>query len=386
MDGRFVPIQVRSVCLRTSSVILSPVSIISIKKRALPKTRVHSSGMPTAIDLFSGCGGLSLGLKKAGFKVIGAVDIEPRAVETYRMNHPEVNLWEKDISKLTVEEIKTELGIEKGELDLLAGCPPCQGFSSMRTKNGSRRIRDKRNDLIFDFLRLVKGLLPKTVMMENVPGLAENHRMGIFKSELRKLGYHFADDCPAVLNTALYGVPQRRRRMILLAGREGVIPIARPARKTKTVRQTIAHLKRPGRSGDPLHDLPEVRTPDIALKIALIPKDGGSRTDLPASAQLPCHRRYPEGFKDVYGRMKWDDVAPTITGGCSSPSKGRFLHPQQDRCITLREAALLQTFPRRYRFSMRGGKSSVSLMIGNALPPEFIRRQAKQIKQYLLSR
>ncbi|MDD4762006.1 MAG: DNA cytosine methyltransferase [Candidatus Pacebacteria bacterium] len=340
---------------------------------------------PTAVDLFSGCGGLTLGLKKAGFHVVGAVDIEPRAVKTYGMNHPEVTLWKSDIKKLTARKILKELGLRKGGLDLLAGCPPCQGFSSMRTLNGKKAVRDERNDLIFEFLRLVKGLRPKAVMMENVPGLIDNRRMEEFKKGLHGLGYELGRS-PTVLNTAHYGVPQRRRRMILMAGRGFSIPFAKPSRTPKTVEQTIRGLRPAGRSGDPLHDLPEAHTPDIEDRIASIPKDGGSRTDLCEERQLPCHRRFPGGFKDVYGRMRWKDVAPTITGGCASPSKGRFLHPEENRCITLREAALLQSFPKRYKFTLDGGKAAVALMIGNALPPEFIRRQAAQIKKELLHR
>jgi len=255
----------------------------------------------------------------------------------------------------------------------------------MRTLNGKKRIRDDRNDLIFDFLRLVKALHPKAVMMENVPGLIKNERMDAFKKQLRELGYELGES-PTVLNTAYYGVPQRRRRTILMAGRGFAVPFARPSRTPVTVRKAIADLKPAGRSGDPLHDLPEIRTPEIADKIASIPKDGGSRTDLGEKGQLPCHRRFPEGFKDVYGRMRWDDVSPTITGGCASPSKGRFLHPEENRCITLREAALLQSFPKRYKFNLEGGKSALALMIGNALPPEFIRRQAAQIKNQLVRR
>ena len=117
--------------------------------------------------------------------------------------------------------------------------------------------------------------------------------------------------------------------------------------------------------------------------IKLVPKNGGSRTDLPVRFHLECHKNFPEGFKDVYGRMSWGKVAPTITGGCVSPSKGRFLHPSQNRSITLREAALLQTFPANYFFSLKNGKQGVALMIGNALPPEFIKQHALAIKRSL---
>lgn len=338
---------------------------------------------PTAIDLFSGCGGLTLGLKQAGFKVIGAVEIDTLAAETYKENHPEVKIWEKDIRKLSGSQILRGLKIKKGELDLLAGCPPCQGFSSMRTLNGKKKIRDERNDLVFDYLRFVKSLLPKTVMMENVPGLAENYRMKFLKQKLEKLGYD-SNGSPLVTNTADYGVPQRRRRMILICSRVGKVVLPEKSEKRLTVRDVISNLPRPGGSGDLLHDFLEQRTPNVMEMIRRIPKNGGSRMDLPKRFHLDCHKRFPEGFKDVYGRMAWDDVSPTITGGCVSPSKGRFLHPSQNRAITLREAALLQTFPRNYYFSLNGGRQGVALMIGNALPPAFIKRHALAIKRTLL--
>ncbi len=344
----------------------------------------HSTQTLTAIDLFSGCGGLTQGLKNAGFTVIGAVDLVPLTVETYKMNHPEVTAWERDIKKLDAKEIKKTLKLRKGELDLLAGCPPCQGFSSIRTHNG-KEVIDDRNDLIFDFLRLVKELRPKTVMMENVPGLLDNIRMKQFKEELTEMGYEFGES-PTVLNVKEYGVPQSRRRMILLASRYGNISFAPKELKLKTVREAISHLKPHGKSGDPLHDLPEKRSPKILKMISKVPKNGGSRSDLDPKYHLPCHIRYPHGFKDVYGRMKWNAPSPTMTGGCISPSKGRFLHPEEDRAITLREAALLQSFPVDYRFSMRNGRAGVALMIGNALPPEFIKRQALQIKMHLLGK
>jgi DNA (cytosine-5)-methyltransferase 1 len=348
------------------------------------KKSLHSRKNLAAVDLFSGCGGLTVGLKQAGFQVRGAVEIDAVAAETYRDNHPEVKLWETDIRLVSGTEILKALACERGELDLLAGCPPCQGFSTMRTKNGKKRVRDKRNDLIFDYLRLVEEILPKAVMMENVPGLAEDRRMKIFTTALESLGYDL-NGTPVVLNAADHLVPQRRRRMILLCSRFGKIELPPKAKKRKTVRETIGKLPMPGRSGDPLHDLKDEREPRIMKMIERIPKNGGSRSELPPSMRLRCHKRFPNGFKDVYGRMRWEDVAPTITGGCINPSKGRFLHPSQNRSITLREAALLQTFPKSYRFSLSCGKYAAALMIGNALPPAFIKRHALAVKKSLIS-
>lgn len=338
---------------------------------------------PTAIDLFAGCGGLTVGLKQAGFSVLGAVEIDPLAVETYQSNHPRVKVWASDIRNLSASDLLQELQIQTGELDLLAGCPPCQGFSSIRTLNGSREIEDPRNDLVFDFLRFVEGLRPKAIMMENVPGLAVDTRMDWFWRELKRLGYTGEH---RVLDTANYGVPQRRRRMLLLAGKYGKLPFASPSRRRRTVRGAIGRLPQPGLSGDPLHDYPPIKHSErIKSIIRLIERDGGSRTDLPEEFQLPCHRR-SDGFKDVYGRMAWCEVAPTITRGCFNPSKGRFLHPEEDRAITLREAALLQSFPCRYFISLRGGRSGAAGLIGNALPPRFIKLHALCVKEYILNK
>ena len=338
-----------------------------------------SDGKPTAVDLFCGCGGLTVGLKRAGFRVLGAVDVDPLSVKTYKANHRDVTLWEKDIRELDPQELLDALGLKKGGLDLLAGCPPCQGFSTMRTLNGALMVDDPRNDLLLEFERFVEALRPRAVMMENVPGLADDKRFEAFLRKLKKLGYLGAH---RVLNAAEYGVPQRRRRLIYLAGMGMEIPFAEKSGRIKTVEDAIGGLPKAGQSGDPVHDMPENRTPKVLEVIRLIPKDGGSRRDLPEKFQLECHKRC-NGFKDVYGRMAWKEVAPTITGGCFNPSKGRFLHPEEDRAITMREAALLQGFPRRYKFPTTDNKSAVALMIGNALPPPFIAAHGRSIKRVL---
>ena len=330
---------------------------------------------PIAIDLFSGCGGLTLGLKQAGFNVIAAVDNDSLSVETYKANHPEVHVWVNDIRELKTLSIKRKLRLKKGELDLLAGCPPCQGFSTMTTLNGSRAIDDPRNDLLLEFQRFAEQLMPRAIMMENVPGLAKDKRFDRFCKRIRALGYVGEH---RVLNAADYGVPQRRRRLIYLAGYKTPIAFASPTPRKKTVKDAIAFLASAGSSGDPLHDFPENRSQKVIALIKKIPKDGGSRIDLPQEDQLDCHKKC-NGFKDVYGRMSWDDVAPTITSGCFNPSKGRFLHPEENRAISMREATLLQGFPFDYKFPEKAGKIALAQMIGNALPPEFIWRHASAI-------
>lgn len=340
---------------------------------------ISDGGMATAIDLFCGCGGLTLGLKAAGFRVLGAVDNDPVCLDTYRANHPEVRVWACDIRDLDASDLMEELGIRSGELDLLAGCPPCQGFSCMRTLNGGRKVHDPRNDLVLEFLRFVEGIRPKAVMMENVPGLADDERFEVFCNSMARLGYKGGY---RILDAVDYGVPQRRRRLIYLAGLGGRVPFAEPVEGRRSVRNAIGGLPKAGESGDPLHDLPERRSAKVMALIRRIPKDGGSRTDLPWEEQLECHKRC-KGFKDVYGRMAWDAPAPTITSGCFNPSKGRFLHPEEDRAITIREAALLQGFPMWYRFF--GSKTAMARMIGNALPPPFVEAHARRVREFIES-
>lgn len=322
---------------------------------------------------------MTLGLKRAGFRVIGAVDNDALSLESYRLNHPEVTVWNKNIRLLSVYDVMRTLGLEPGTLDLLAGCPPCQGFSTTRTLNGSRVIYDGRNDLVWDFFRFVKQLRPKAVLLENVPALASDTRFKRLCMLLGYLGYRWRHK---ILNAADYGVPQRRRRVFLLAGRNNLVRFPKRLRKRMTVRDAIDHLPEPGASGDPLHDVMEKRSERIMNMIRNIPKDGGSRVALGRDTQLACHRRC-DGFKDVYGRMAWENVAPTITAGCVNPSKGRFLHPVSDRAITLREAALLQSFPGDYRFALTRGKLAAASLIGNAMPPRMMEKIGAAVRKTL---
>lgn len=340
-----------------------------------PRTRRSS---PTAIDLFAGAGGLTSGLRRAGFKVLAAVEIDQRAIETFKANHRRVHLERKDIRRVDASAMMTALGLAGGDLDLLAGCPPCQGFSRLPTRNGDAQDGDERNDLVFDFVRFVDVFRPKAFMFENVPGLMRDGRFTQVRKKLEAFGYSVD---ARVLDANEYGVPQRRHRLIVLGSRGGVrVSHAQPSRKRPTVRDALMNLPEPGASGDPIHDIP-VRHADHVLRlIRAIPKNGGSRSQLPSTMQLACHRRIT-GFHDVYGRMSWDAPSPTITSGCVNPSKGRFLHPSQDRAITLREAAVLQGFPADYVFIPEHGKEAIASMIGNALPPPFIAAHARAIRR-----
>lgn len=335
-----------------------------------------------AIDLFAGGGGLSQGLKQAGFIVSAAVELEPAACATYSANHPGAVVFQNDIRKIKGEELLRTS--PTGKIDLIAACPPCQGFSSLTLKY---RRSDPRNELIFEFVRLVKEIKPATIMMENVPGLAKGAGSQLFElavKDLRALGYHLSHD---ILDVANFGVPQRRRRLVLLGCLRAPILIPKPThfrtpkageRPWLTVRDAIGSegkpvpLKRATKMGggsqvgwNVIRDLSEINIERLKAT-----RPGKSRASLPVELRPPCHKITDAGFSNVYGRMSWDEPSPTITGGCTTLSKGRFGHPSQLRTISVREAALLQTFPRDYRFET-SRMEKVCNIIGNALPPLF---------------
>ena len=336
----------------------------------------------TAVDLFCGLGGLSTGLEEAGFSVLGAVDVSDLAIEGYRANHPDTVVWHQNIRSLSPKTVMAALDLVPGQLDLLAACPPCQGFSTMRTLRRGTSVADRRNSLVAQFGRYAAAMQPRTLMLENVPGLEDEPGLHRLLKRLAQLGYSVTS---GVHDAADYGVPQRRKRFVLLAvlGDEPV-PFPDPIAGQLTVRDALSGLPTPTDSDDPLHNHGEKRTRRIQNLIAAIPRDEGGQRDLPRRRQLACHKR-TNGFFDVYGRMAWDRPAPTITSGCINPSKGRFLHPDQDRAITLREAALLQTFPPDYAIPLRAGKYKAADLIGNALPPAFVTSHARPLVDVLLA-
>lgn len=331
-----------------------------------------------SIDLFSGCGGLSEGLIQAGFEVKFAVDNNPYAIKAYKMNHSCSHVVQGDIRQITVDSIKRILG--DLPLHFLAGCPPCQGFSSIRRLNRKKNIDDQRNALILEYFRFLKGLNPYVFMMENVPGLADYYLFTYMISELKRSDYFIHYE---VLNMKDFGIPQRRKRLILVGSRLGPIDVVRTTGEKATVRDIIGNIEPVSITEDPVHKIKANHGNRITKMISLLPKNGGSRTDLPAEYLLACHSRKNVGFNDVYGRLRWDDYSTTITGGCLNPSKGRFLHPEEDRCITPREAALLQSFPRHYKFPTDIAKPELALLIGNSLPPKFSYIQSKNVKEHL---
>lgn len=332
----------------------------------------------TAVDLFSGCGGLSTGVVRAGFEMIAAIEFDRYAAKAYAANHATTHLYNQDIKSIDINEIRNSL--DGRRLHLLAGCPPCQGFSAVRRLNRSIAVEDERNSLILEYLRFIEELDPITIMMENVPSIINYNLFELVKDRLINLGYHLDYK---VVNMEDYGVPQRRKRFVMLGSKIGKLNVVNGDKQKRTVRDAIGGLENTKYTLDVAHQIYPRHTTKIQSMIEQIPLDGGSRKDLPSEYTLECHKKEGVGFNDVYGRLKWDAVSSTITGGCLNPSKGRFLHPQEHRCITAREAALLQTFPLDYNFPESIPKTNIALMIGNALPPVFSQIQSAKIFAHL---
>lgn len=339
------------------------------------------------VDLFCGIGGLSYGMKTAGLHVLAGFDLDHTCQYAYETNTGGKFIY-KNIKDVTAEDIKGRYS--KDSIKVLAGCAPCQPFSSYAFKN---KIKDENKyDLLYEFGRLVQEILPDVVTMENVPSIGSFKLKPVltdFIKSLESLDYHVMTKvvyCPD------YGIPQTRKRLVLLASRMGEIKLISPTHKKEeylTVRNTISHLE-PLRAGekskkDPLHRSRNL-SPLNLLRIKSTPPNG-SWKDWDESLQLDCHKKDSgKSFGSVYGRMSWDQPSPTMTTQCTGLGNGRFGHPEQDRAITVREAALLQTFPIEYIFFRNEKEISLSTAaryIGNAVPPRLGEIVAQSIIQHL---
>ena len=341
---------------------------------------------PVAIDLFAGAGGLTLGLSRAGFDVRVAVEQRTAAAQTYKLNNPSSRVFAADIRTLSAQDIEDAAGTS---IDLLAACPPCQGFTSLTSK---WRRDDPRNALVSEVARLTRGLSPRVVMLENVPRLVESSAgrasFDVLVSEFEAMGYGVSW---FVADAVQFGTAQHRRRLIMYAAQELIEP---PSQKhsvhARTVRQCIGHLGEPtsfsrerisaNATLNSWHVVRNIGPLNLArLKAA---KPGRPVWELPRKLRPDCHKENTGGFRNVYGRMSWDDPSPTITGGCTSPSKGRFGHPERDTTISVKEAALLQDFPARYRLATRYIDEACEL-IGNAFPARLAEVAARQTLKLL---
>ena len=321
----------------------------------------------SCVDLFCGVGGLTHGLTQEGISVNAGIDIDSACRYPYEANNDSLFL-EADISEIGVGDLAPYLPHDS--IRVLAGCAPCQPFSTYSQRYDS--MSDGKWGLLYEFGRLTHDLGPDIVTMENVPSVERHVVFRDFVEQLEALGYWVWS---RVVDCSAYGVPQTRRRMVLLASRYGPIELIAPThRKPRTVRQAIEGLP-PIEAGatdrqDPLHTAASLSAKNLARIRASRP--GGSWNDWPQHLVADCHRTESgRTYPSVYGRMEWDKPAPTMTTQCYGFGNGRFGHPEQDRAISLREAAILQSFPRRYRFVAPGSTvqfSTIGRLIGNAVP------------------
>lgn len=328
------------------------------------------------IDLFCGAGGTSLGFAAINgvipaFKMLGGCDINSVSAQTYSHNYdtPKIN---EDITELAytegkLEELLVRIGYDENKPTVLIGCAPCQGFSSHRKKHWSEE-EDIRNSLILAFAKLVERINPDVILMENVPEFLSLRYWKYFsaaKDNFEKCGYIIKQN---IYNAAAFGVPQERFRSIIIGmKKEFVLPIGYlQSGKYRTVRDAIANLPAV-QSGvadinDPMHKSAAHKKSTLDV-IRQVPHDGGNR---PAGVGPACLEKV-SGFSDVYGRLFWDKPSITITHYARNPASGRYTHPEQDRGLTAREAAILQSFPRGFEFT--GKSDDIYRQIGEAVPP-----------------
>ena len=344
--------------------------------------------MPNVIDLFCGVGGLSHGFIQEDFNVLAGIDID----ETCRFAFEENNKSEfiaKSITDISAQEINRIYG-ENTDLKILVGCAPCQNFSSYMFKD-----KDKDSNkwkLLYEFSRLINEVQPDIVSMENVAQLINFKKAPVFEdfvSNLKSLGYYVHYE---VVNCPDYGIPQNRKRLILLASKFGEIKLI-PKTHTRdsyvTVKDAIGELPfiKDGEKdiNDPIHFSRKL-TPKNKKRIEATPY-GGSWKDWNEDLRLECHKKETgKSFPSVYGRMVWEKPSPTMTTQCIGYGNGRFGHPVQDRAISLREAALLQTFPLDYKFVKNDQDYNSTILarqIGNAVPVKLGQVVAKSVKEHL---
>ena len=327
--------------------------------------------MITGVDIFCGVGGLTHGLCSGGIHVAAGIDVDPECRFPYEANNS-AQFVESDIGAVTGKDLRTLWA--KQAYRLLAGCAPCQPFSTYGRKKGKMAESKKKWSLVTEFGRLISESEPDFITMENVPQLILHEVFEKFVSSLERRGYCVHSQ---IVDCVRYGIPQTRKRLVLLASRLGPITLVEPPDLSDgetTVRKAINSLKilRAGEKDpdDLMHSA--CRLSEINLKRIRASRPGGTWRDWDSVLLADCHRRDSgETYSGVYGRMSWEEPSPTITTQSFGYGNGRFGHPEQDRAITLREAAILQTFPSSYRFLREHEKFRYSVLgrlIGNAVP------------------
>jgi DNA (cytosine-5)-methyltransferase 1 len=337
-----------------------------------------------AVDVFCGAGGLSYGLQQAGIKILAGIDVDKACQHPFETNI-KAAFFKKDVRDVKAAELNALYS--PGAIKMLAGCAPCQPFSSYRNKLEDND-KDEKWTLLDEFSRLVEEVEPDLVTMENVPPLRSKGVFQEFVAKLRKLEYEVEVQvvyCPA------YGIPQRRRRLVLIASRLGPLaalqPLYEPA-DYPSVRSTIEKLPElaAGKADkdDPLHRA--VGLTELNLKRIRHSVPGGTWRDWPTELLSKCHtKKTGASFQSVYARMTWEDPSPTITTQCYNYGTGRFGHPEQDRAISLREAAMIQSFPDHYEFAepSKITFNGTGRLIGNAVPPKLGTAIGEHFKRHL---
>lgn len=337
----------------------------------------------TVVDLFCGAGGLSYGMKQAGMDIAAGIDIDPACRHPFKTNVGSA-FHEMDAAQITSEWLASLYSADS--VRVLAGCAPCQPFSSY----SRRRVDGNVSwELLSKFSSLIEEVRPEVVTMENVPRLTRHPKFQEFIEVLKSADYEHSYE---VVHCSDYGVPQKRRRLVLLASRLGTIQLIQGDPKDgdrPTVESAIGHLPGLGAGdicdSDPLHRSSGLSDRNLRRIRQSVP--GGTWRDWENDLRASCHlRETGRTYPSVYGRMRWDDLAPTITTQFNGYGNGRFGHPEQDRAISLREGAILQTFPESYSFVPEGGPvqiSPIARMIGNAVPVKLGEAIGKSILEHL---
>ncbi|WP_338658974.1 DNA cytosine methyltransferase [Yersinia intermedia] len=335
------------------------------------------------VDLFCGAGGLTHGLVLEGITVVAGVDIDPACRFPYETNN-KAKFIEKSVSAVTSSELNSWFG--DADFKILAGCAPCQPFSTYAQRYESDGINGKWG-LLYEFARLAEATLPDVITMENVPSVAKHEVFQDFVDTLKKNNYSV---WYSVVDCSQLGVPQTRKRMVLLASLHGEIKMVQPSNVVPTtVRQAISHLSKlkagEASKDDQLHVSSTLS--DLNQKRIKASRPGGTWRDWPQDLVAKCHQSDGgKTYASVYGRMEWDKPAPTMTTQCYGFGNGRFGHPEQNRGISLREAAIIQSFPQDYAFLPSEGKANIRIlgrMIGNAVPVKLGQAIARSINLHL---